>query len=404
VKSSLNVKSDFPILAGKKLVYLDSAATSQKPKVVIEKVREVYENYNSNVHRGIYSISTKVTEEFDLARLKLADFIGAKPDEVIFTHGTTEGLNALAYTIKSILSKGRKTILLTEMEHHANLIPWQEMARREKLKLSFVKIKPDFTLDEVDLKKKLTTDVALFAFTGVSNTFGTRLDVEMLCKLARKVGALTVIDAAQLAAHEKVDVKKINCDFLVFSGHKILGPSGIGVLYGRFEFLEKLPPFTTGGSMIEHVEYEKCSFAAPPRKFEAGTPNIEGAIGLGAAVDYIKSIGFDKIEAHDNELTSYAFSELKKIKEIDVYHPGVSKGSAIISFNIKDVHPHDVASFLDDYNICVRVGHHCNMPIMTKLGLPGTVRVSFYIYNTQEDVDALITALKKIVGVFKKKV
>jgi cysteine desulfurase/selenocysteine lyase len=400
------LKKDFPIfgraLNGKRIIYLDNAATTQKPDAVVEKVESFYEIHNANVHRGMYSLGAEASNAYDDARKTVAKFISADVDEVIFTKGTTESINLLSYTISSIIPKGRKKILLTDVEHHANLIPWQELAKRDGFKLEFVKLKKDFTLDEADLKKKLDRNTAIFAFAAASNTIGTVADVAKFCKLAKGVGAISVVDGAQSVPHTKTDVKNMTCDFLAFSSHKMLGPSGVGVLYGRRELLKKLPPFNFGGAMIGEVKYESATYASPPERFEAGTPNMEGAVGLAEAILYLQEIGLDNIEAWEKELTSYALKKFSTIKEIEVYHPGAGKGAAIISFNIKGVHAHDVASLLDDYGVCTRAGFHCAMPLISKLGLAGTVRVSFYFYNTFEDIDALVDGLKNIVKVFRK--
>jgi len=392
------LKRDFPVLKNK-IVYLDNAATTQKPNAVIEAVMDFYLNSNANVHRGMYSLSMDATKKYENARRVVANFINAGVDEIVFARGTTESLNLLAFTLPAIIEKGRNKIVLTEVEHHANLIPWQEAAKRLGWTLDFIRLKHDLTLDDSDLKK-LDGRTAIFAFTGVSNVLGLKVDVKKYCDAARKAGALSIVDAAQMAPHQKIDVKLLGCDFLAFSSHKMLGPSGVGALYGRRELLSKMPPFNTGGSMISEVNYASAAYAPAPAKFEAGTPNMEGAVGFAAAIKYLENTGIDKIEQHENELTAYALKELGKVNGVVLFHsPG---GAGIVSFNIKGVHAHDVTSLLDDSGICVRAGHHCNMPLMNKLGLAGTVRASFYIYNTKEDIDLLVAGLKKIIKMFNK--
>ena len=391
------LKKDFPIFGNnKRLVYLDSTATSQKPEQVIDFVRDFYRKGYANIHRGVYRLSEKATELYFKSKKIIADFINAEPEEIIYTGNTTESLNLLAYTISSLIKKGKNEIVLTEMEHHSNLIPWQQLAKRNKMKLKFIKIKADYTLDLKDAKKKITDKTAIVSLTHVSNSLGTINNVGEIVALGKKRGAITIIDAAQSVPHMRVDVKAIGCDFLAFSGHKILGPTGIGVLYGRKELLEKLSPFNFGGEMIKRVTRKNASWADVPMKFEAGTPNISGAIGLGMAIKYIQKIGIENIEEWEKTLLEYALSKLQDVEGIKIYNAGLSKSSGIISFNLKKIHPHDVAQLLDEKGIAIRAGHHCNMPLMKKLGISGTCRASFYVYNTLEDVDALVSALKKI--------
>ncbi|MBN1792853.1 SufS family cysteine desulfurase [Candidatus Woesearchaeota archaeon] len=399
-----DLKKDFPQLARKinrkRIVYLDNAATTQKPSCVIEAVKRFYEEHNANVHRGLYSISEESTRAFDEARAIVARFLSAEPDEIIFTKGATEGLNLLSWTVKEIVGKGREKILLTELEHHSNLVPWQELAKREGFKLEFVRIKKDFMLDMDDLKKKLDKKTAIFSFTAVSNAVGTKTDIALLSRLGREVGAITIIDAAQAAPHMKLDVKEIGCDFLTFSGHKMLGPAGVGVLYGKKDLLGKLPPFQFGGHMIRDVDYESATYGDSPEKFEAGTPNMEGVIGLGEAVRYLEAVGLENISSWENSLLRYALKKVCELEEVEVYTSGAENSAGVLSFNMKGVHPHDISSIFNDYNVCVRAGHHCTMPLMKKMGVSGTVRVSFYFYNTIEDVDLFVEALKKAISVF----
>ena len=403
-ETAKKLKADFPIFKNKpNLVYLDNAATSQRPKQVINSVVNFYEKENANVGRGVYDLATGAMEKYNDARKIVAKFIGANPNEIIFTRNATDSINLLAHTISSIMPKNKNEILLTEMEHHSNLIPWQELAKRNKLKLKFVKIKKDFTLDLEDLKNKLSNKTAVLSLTMVSNVLGTINPVTEIVKLAKQKGVITVIDAAQAVQHMKVDVKKIGCDFLVFSSHKILGPMGLGVLYGRKELLEKLQPRDFGGGMIKKVGWDSTDFADVPEKFEAGTQNVAGAVGLAEAIRYIQKIGLNNIVDWERELVSYALDKLKSVKDIKIYSPGINKISSIISFNIQGIHPHDVAELLNRAGIAIRAGHQCAMPLMDVLGVKGGVcRSSFSFYNTFEDVDTLVSELKNIVNKFKR--
>ena len=390
------LKKDFPIFKNHKdLVYLDNAATSQRPKYVIDSLINFYETSNANINRGVYTLSEEATNKYNESRKVVANFINANEKEIIFTKNTTESINLLSYTIESIIPQGKNEIVLTEMEHHSNLIPWQQLAKRNNMKLKFVKIKEDFTLDLEDAKKKITNKTAIFSFTHVSNTLGTVNPVKELVEYGKKKGAITIIDAAQSVSHMKIDVKDLDCDFFAFSSHKMLGPTGIGVLYGKKELLEKLPPFMFGGGMIKKVSFEESEWANIPEKFEAGTQNIAESIGLPKAIEYLQKIGLDNIRKWENELLNYAIKKIEKIGEIKIYN-SMRNTSAILSFNLNKIHPHDVASLLNDHNIAVRAGHHCNMPLMKSLGIKGTVRASFCFYNTKEDVDKLVNALKEI--------
>ena len=390
------LKKDFPIFRNNKgLIYLDNASTTQKPKKVIEAVMKFYETSNANIHRGIYDLSQKATKKYEESKKVVADLINADEKEIIFTRSTTEAINLLSYTIESIIPKGKNEIVLTEMEHHSNLVPWQELAKRNKMKLKFIKIKEDFTLDMNDAKKKITNKTAILSVAHVSNTLGTINPIKELIKIAKQKQTLTIIDAAQSVGHMKVDVKDLDCDFFAFSGHKISGPLGIGVLYGKKNLLEKLRPFNFGGDMIKSVSFENAQWNIVPERFEAGTQNIAGAIGLAEAIKYLKKIGIKNIEEYEKELIRYLLKEIKSIKGIEIYNP-IKNTTGILSFNLRNIHSHDVASLLDDYNIAIRAGHHCTMPLMKKLGISGTTRVSFYFYNTKEDIDKLINALKEI--------
>ena len=394
-------KKDFPIFKNNpKLVYLDSASTSQKPKQVIKAISDFYEKENANIHRGIYALSENATKKYILARETIAKFINAETNEIIFTKNTTESINLLSNVLKEILPKGKNEIVLTEMEHHSNLVPWQQFAKKNNFKLKFIPITKNYELDYEKAKKIINDKTAILGVAHISNVFGTINNIEFLVSLAKEKKAITIIDAAQSVQHLKINVKKIGCDFLAFSGHKMFGPLGIGVLYGKKELLEKLPPFQFGGGMINSVIYEDATFLDIPEKFEAGTQNIAGAISLAEAIKYIEKIKIEKIERYEKELLDYTLKKLKSIDGIELYLP--KKQSSIISFNLFGIHQHDVAQILSDNKICIRAGHHCCMPLMKKLKTQGTCRISFSIYNTKEDVDKLIEGLKKVKEVFRE--
>jgi len=392
------LKEDFPIFRHNLgLVYLDNAATSQKPKQVIQAINSFTERDNANVGRGVYSLAARAMKKYNQARKVVAEFINANPDEIIFTRNTTESINLLSYTLQSLITKRKDEILLTEMEHHSNLVPWQQMAKQFGMKLQFVKITKDFTLDMNDLATKLTDKTAIFAFTYASNVLGTINDVKLLTKLAKSKGAITVIDAAQAIQHLPIDVKELGCDFLAFSSHKMLGPNGVGILYGRKELFEKMQPFNTGGGMIESVSQENSTWQNASEKFEAGTQNIAGAIGLAAAIDYTNKIEINNIAEWENQLLKYALKRLKEVPNIKIYNFDADKSVSLVSFTVDSIHPHDVASLLDQKRIAIRAGHMCAIPLMSSLGVKGGVcRVSLAFYNTFEDVDALVDALKEI--------
>lgn len=389
---------DFPILNktknSRKLIYLDSASTSLKPKVVIDKVTDFYQNYSANIHRGIYSISEKATDKYENARQKTAKFIGAETEEIIFSKNTTESINLVVKTWgEKNIKKGDK-ILLSVMEHHSNLLPWMELAKEKSVEIIFMDINNQGELDLFDLDKKLK-GVALVAITHVSNVLGTINPIEEIVQKAHKAGALVLVDGAQAAGHIKIDIKKLGCDFYTFSGHKMFGPSGVGVLWMRNEIAEILPPFLLGGGMVSKVTLKDIEYSDIPQKFEAGTPNIEGVIGLGAAIDYINSLGIRKINRTEKELTRYALKKLSKIDGLTIY--GSSKNRAgIIAFNIKNIHPHDLASLLDAEGIAIRAGHHCAMPLHQRLGIKSSARISFSVYNSFADIDKLIISLEKV--------
>ena len=401
----MNCRKDFPIFKEhKELVYLDNAATSQKPKQVIKAISDYYEKENANIHRGVYSLSEKATEKYDKAREKIAGLINAESKEIIFTRNTTESINFLSNSIKPLIADGKKEIVLSEMEHHSNLIPWQQFAKNHGFKLKFIPINENYELNYEKADEMINENTALLAVTHASNALGTINDIKKLVDLAKKNKAFTIIDAAQSVPHIEIDVKEMDCDFMAFSSHKMFGPTGIGILYGKQEHLKKLNPFLFGGGMINSVSYENALWAESPEKFEAGTPNIADAIAMTEVVNYIENIGLDNIKKHEEKLLSYALRELKKIDNLEIYSPGKEKSIAVVSFNLKDIHPHDVASILNDENIAIRAGHHCCMPLMKKLGIAGTCRASFSIYNKKKDIDKLIKSLKRVNEVFKQKI
>jgi len=395
-KNTLNIRKDFPILKNRKLVYLDSSATSLKPKCVIDAIDGYNSQYSANVHRGIYKLSEKATDEYEKARPRLADFINASCEEIIFVRNTTEAINLVAYIWgEDNLQKG-DNLVTSVMEHHSNFVPWQQLAKRKKAEFRVFDINDDGTLNLEDFKKKLNLKTKLVAVTHVSNVLGTINPIKDIVRQAHEKGALVLIDGAQAVPHIKVDVKDLECDFYAFSGHKMLGPTGVGVLWVRKEILNKMKPFLFGGSMIEKVTLKGAAFNHSPEKFEAGTPDISGAIGFGAAVDYLARVGMQDIEKYEDKLKKYAYQKLAKIQNITIYGPSdINKKCAVFAFNVKGIHPHDLASLLDEEGICVRAGHHCTMPLHTHLGLIASVRASFYIYNTREDVDKLVKAIKK---------
>ena len=394
------LKKDFPIFKNNKnLIYFDNASTTQKPKQVIGAIKRFYETSNANIHRGVYKLSQKATKEYEESKKIVAEFINASKDEIIFTRSTTEAINFLSYTLLSILPKEKNEIVLTEMEHHSNLVPWQQLAKRNKMHLKFIKMKSDFTLDMRDAKRKITNKTAILSVVHVSNSLGTINPVKKIIRIAKKKNAITIVDAAQSVGHMKVDVKDLDCDFFAFSGHKILGPLGIGVLYGKTRLLEKLQPFNFGGDMIKFVSFEDAEWNTIPEKFEAGTQNIAGAVGLAEAIKYLKKIKIINIEKYEKKLIKYLLKKIEKIEKIEIYN-SMKNTAGILSFNIKGIHSHDIASLLDDYNIAIRAGHHCTMPLMKKLKISGTARVSFYFYNTKEDIDKFVKALKEIIERF----
>jgi len=393
-----NIREDFPIFTERddNFVYLDSSATTLKPQTVIDAVADYYSKYSANVHRSIYSIGEKATEKYEGSRSKVAKLINANSNSIIFTRGTTESINLVAYTWARNNLKPGDEILLTEMEHHSNLIPWQICSQETGAVLKFIPFNEDGTLDLSDPEKWFTNKTKLVAVIHQSNVFGTVNPIKDIIKLAKGVGAVTLIDAAQSVPHQKVDIQDLDCDFLAFSGHKMLGPTGVGVLYGKPEILEEMPPFMGGGEMIRTVSLNESTWNDIPWKFEAGTPNIAQAIGLGSAIDYINEIGLDKIHEHEQDILTYALEKMQKIPEVNIYGSADERG-AVISFNLKNIHPHDLSQLLDNDGIAIRAGHHCAQPIMKKLGVSATGRASFYLYNSKEDVDRLCESLVKTV-------
>jgi len=389
------IKKDFPIFNDSDLVYLDNAATTQKPQIVLDTIQSMYTESNANVHRALYTLGSKATEKFEASRFKLASFIGAQSNkEIIFTSGATESINLLARSVGNTLHPGDE-ILITEMEHHSNIVPWQLVAERTGAKLNFIPINESGELDLTNPELFFKPTTKIVSFTHISNVLGTINPVKKLVKMSHEIGATCIIDGAQGVPHQKINVQELGCDFYAFSGHKMLGPTGIGVLWGKIELLETMEPFMSGGEMIDQVTMEKSTWNVVPHKFEAGTPNFVQAVGLGAAVDYLNDIGMDAIASYEKKLTNYALETLKNIKNIHL-HGSTSKRSGVISFNINGIHPHDLAHFLNVNNIAIRVGHHCAQPLLSKLGETATARISIYIYNDESDIDKFCHSLSKI--------
>ncbi len=393
------ITKDFPILSRRigenPLVYLDNAATTQKPNSVIAALDEYYRNMNSNVHRGLHTLAEESTTAFEKTRKKIADFIGGvKAEEIIYTRNATEAINLVAYSWGRKNIKRGDRIVLTEMEHHANLVPWIALAKETGAELKYIPIDENYRLDLNGIDKIITDNTRLVSITHMSNVLGTVNPVEEIGQIAHKKGALFLVDGAQSVPHMSVDVKAIDADFYAFSAHKMLGPTGIGILYGKESILEKMEPFIYGGEMISEVRYDYANWNDLPWKFEAGTPNIAGAIGFSPALDYLVNIGMDQIRNHEIELTAYTMARLSELRSIKIIGPSDTdmRGGAI-SFVDKDIHPHDLATFLDSRGIAVRAGHHCAQPLMKRLGLAATARASIYIYNTTDDIDKLINAL-----------
>lgn len=402
------IRRDFPLLDqkvhGKPLIYFDNAATSQKPRVVIEALRTYYEQYNANVHRGIHELSTRATAAYEAARARVAKFINARsPDEIVFTRGTTEAINLVAASWGASNLKPGDVILLTEMEHHSNIVPWQQIAQRTGARVAYVPVTgDDGLLDLSKLDSLLTPRVKLFGMVHVSNSLGTVNPAAELCAQARKRGITTLVDGAQSAGHMPIDVQQLGCDFFAFSGHKMCGPTGIGVLYARAELLEAMPPYQTGGEMILRVEYHHTEFKKPPHKFEAGTPDIAGPIGLHAAMDYLDKIGRENIWLHDQALAAYAYEQLAtKVPGIRLLGPRLGR-AGLVSFVIPGVHAHDVVTVADRAGIALRGGHHCTQPLLHKLGVEATTRASFYFYNTEHEVDTFVEVIREVQKFFMR--
>jgi cysteine desulfurase / selenocysteine lyase len=401
------VRADFPILAveahpGVPLVYLDSAASSQKPTAVIEAMNEYYRGYNANVHRGIHRLSEDATNAYEGARQRVADFINApSAEQVIYTRNATEAFNLVAATWGRTNLKPGDEILLTEMEHHANIVPWQIVAEQTGAVVRYIPFTEEGTLDLSDLENLLTERTKLLAFTAVSNVFGTINPVTHLVRAAHAVGAIVMVDAAQAVPHMAVDVQAWDCDFMAFSGHKMCGPTGIGILYGKRELLEAMPPYMGGGDMIRRVTLAGSTWNDLPWKFEAGTPSIAEGIGLGAAVDYLSHLGMDNIHAHEQFLTHYALEALSEIPDIKLWGPPASQKAGVATFTLAKIHPHDIAEILDKDGIAIRAGHHCAMPLHQKLGLSATARASFYLHTTTEEIDKLVASLHKVRQIFR---
>lgn len=393
------IKQDFPIFNQKindeTLVYLDNAATSQIPKFVEEKVRDFNEKERANVHRGVHALGLRATNQYESSRQKVTNFIGANnAKEVIFTSGCTDSLNLVAASFGEQNIQAGDEILISIMEHHSNLLPWQQLAKRKQAKLNFIEINSDGLLDIENLKSKISSKTKIVALTHVSNVLGTINPIKELTDLAHEKGAIVVVDGAQAVGHFPIDVAELNVDFYAFSGHKMFAPTGIGVLYGKKDLLDKMPPYRLGGEMIANVTREGATWAEVPYKFEAGTPNIAGAIGLGVAIDYLQSLDFELIQKHEQELTSYVLAKLKNVSGLTIYGPQKSNGRiGVISFNLKNIHPHDLATALDLNGIEVRAGHHCAQPLMASLDTESTVRASLSIYNTKDDIDKLVSSL-----------
>lgn len=400
------IRKDFPIFTrtirdGKKLVYLDSGATSQKPQVVIDAEVDFYAKHNAAAHRGAHQLAEEATEMFEASRETVASFLGAKTEEIVFTKSATESLNLLAYAFSNaepgsqFAISSEHSIVVSEMEHHANLIPWQQLARRSGAELKWFGVTTDGRLDESNIDSLITSKTKIVAITQQSNVLGTINNLDRIIKKAHEVGAIVIVDACQSVPHIPVDVTKLGADFLAFSGHKILGPTGVGVLWGRYELLNNLPPFLFGGSMIENVTMTDATWAEAPRKFEAGVPNMAQVVGLAAGIKYLQSIGLEEVHQHEKALTGYLLNELNQIPGIAVVGPAdISLRGGTVSFTLDGIHPHDLGQYLDSAGIAVRTGHHCAWPLTRALGVPATTRASLYLYNDNSDIDALIPAIK----------
>ncbi|TDM17402.1 cysteine desulfurase [Macrococcoides canis] len=394
------IRKDFPILSevvnDRKLIYLDSSATSQKPQSVIDKTVEYYTHMNANVHRGVHTLGTRATDGYEGARETVRNFINAQYfEEIIFTRGTTTALNLVAYSFGDRVVEAGDEILITEMEHHANLVPWQQLAKRKDAVLKYIPLNEDGTISIDAVKNALTDKTKIVSMAHVSNVLGTINDIQSITELVHEHDAYMVVDGAQSVPHMKVDVHALGCDFFAFSGHKMCGPTGIGVLYGKKALLDKMEPIEFGGDMIDFVGLQDSTWTELPTKFEAGTPLIAEAVGLAEAIKYLESIGLDNILEYEHELTAYAYEQMSAIEGLEIYGPTADKRAGLITFNLEGVHPHDLATALDSHGIAIRAGHHCAQPLMKWLGQSSTARASFYIYNTKEEIDQLVTSLKE---------
>ncbi|HRP01792.1 MAG TPA: cysteine desulfurase [Candidatus Kapabacteria bacterium] len=399
------IRNDFPTLSevvnNKPLVYLDNAATTQKPRAVIEAIENYYRHYNSNIHRGVHALSQKSTEAYENSREKIRQFINAqKIEEIIFTRGATEALNLIVSSYGRQFLKAGDEVLISNMEHHANIVPWQLLAQEKDLKLRVIPINDNGELILEDFDKMLNEKTKIVSLVHISNTLGTINPIQYVINKAKEIGAITIIDAAQSIQHKVIDVQKLDCDFLVFSGHKLYGPTGTGILYGKYDLLDKMPPYQSGGDMIKSVSFERTLFNDLPHKFEAGTPHIAGNIALGYAIDYIQSITLEAIDEYENYLLDYATNKLSEIDELKIIGTAKNKAS-VVSFVINNVHPHDIGTLLDADGIAVRTGHHCTEPIMKRFGIPATSRASFSFYNTIDEINVLYNSILKIIKIFK---
>lgn len=399
------VRADFPILSrtiyGKPLVYLDNGATTQKPLSVLNAMRDEYLNVNANVHRGVHWLSQQATDLHEAARETVRKFLNARStSEIVFTRGTTESLNLIASSFTDGFLKAGDEVIISTMEHHSNIVPWQLQAAKKGIALKVIPLTENEELDIEAYTNLFSTHTKLVSVTHVSNVLGTINPIKEMIRIAHDHGVPVVIDGAQSVPHVKVDVQELDCEFLAFSGHKVYGPTGIGVLYGKEEWLDKLPPYQGGGEMIEHVSFEKTTFERPPLKFEAGTPDYVATHGLAIALDYVSALGMDNIFAHEQALTHYALQQLREIEGIHIYGHAADRGDAVISFNVDNIHPMDIGTLLDQLGIAVRTGHHCAQPLIETLGTLGTVRASFGLYNTKEEIDILTNGLKRVVKMF----
>jgi len=407
IVNSYELRNDFPIfkkkINGKDLVYLDNASTTQKPYSVINSITDFYSNYNSNIHRAVYQLAEEATELYEQSRKKIANFINVRPEEIIFTRNTTESINLIAHSWARSNLKKDDVIAITEIEHHSNIVPWQILCQEIGTRLEYVGIDESGFLDIEYLIELISSrKVKLVSISHMSNVLGTIVPIERIVKTAHQYDIPVIVDGAQSVPHMPVDVKKLDCDFLVFSAHKMLGPTGVGVLYAKKELLEKMKPFMAGGDMIKEVFKFHTNYNEVPYKFEAGTPNIADVVGFGAAVEYLEKIGMENIRKHEIYLTEYALESMQSLKYITIYGPMDSKfRGGVISFNIADIHPHDLATIMNDHGIAIRSGHHCAQVLMQRLDVPATSRASFYIYNTKEEIDMLVNAIKEAGRIFK---